>query len=334
MSKSNVTGSISPVAFVCKNKQRIKQYNGSVYLKNGDEFELELFNPETIKVLARIEFNGQSIGPGIILRPGERVFLERYIHDPRKFKFDVYEADGGNIEEVSKAIKDNGNVFVKFFKETTYVDYPTIDYLRTDYGNNTEISTYPFNNVLYTTASTGQINTSEKSGPSSCTNFCESILDENVNLSGNGSTNNIVSGSKKESIETGRIDKGSHSDQKFDKDYSAFENFPSWSSEWKILPELVKQVTVDDMAIYCNKCGRKKRVNENYCPKCGEIFNDEPSDPIVGDYVEMTIGSYIEKISKDGCGEPIYYVQNNGDYRWFYKHQLEFPTGNKVKRLF
>ena len=40
-----------PSAFVTKSKQRVKQHsNQIIYLNNGDEFEIELFNPTTNKV--------------------------------------------------------------------------------------------------------------------------------------------------------------------------------------------------------------------------------------------------------------------------------------------
>ena len=83
-------GSTEPTAFVTKGRQRVKQYNNdSVYLNNGNEFELELFNPTTSKVMAKIELNGISIGAGIVLRPGERVFIERYLDEAKKFMFHV-----------------------------------------------------------------------------------------------------------------------------------------------------------------------------------------------------------------------------------------------------
>jgi hypothetical protein len=58
-----------PQSFITKGKQRLKQHTDTVYLKDGDEFEIELFNPTSNKVLAKIELNGDSIGSGIILRP-------------------------------------------------------------------------------------------------------------------------------------------------------------------------------------------------------------------------------------------------------------------------
>ena len=46
-----------PCAFITKEKQRLKQFGQNVYLSNGSEFELELFNPTSNTVLAKIKFN-------------------------------------------------------------------------------------------------------------------------------------------------------------------------------------------------------------------------------------------------------------------------------------
>ena len=61
----------APTAFVTKDRQRVKQYdNNIVYLKNEDEFGIELFNPTSNKVLAKIEVNRVSLRSGIVLASG------------------------------------------------------------------------------------------------------------------------------------------------------------------------------------------------------------------------------------------------------------------------
>ena len=83
-----------PSAYITKNKQRIKQHGQTVYLNDGDEFEIELHNPKNNPILAKILLNGKYIpGGGIVLRPGERVFLERYLDKDRKFLFETYSVD-------------------------------------------------------------------------------------------------------------------------------------------------------------------------------------------------------------------------------------------------
>jgi hypothetical protein len=107
----------TPCAYITKDRKRLKQNGQNVYLKNGDEFELELFNPLSNTVLAKIKLDGSYIsGGGIVLKPGQRVFLERYLDDPRKFKFETYEVDGTS-NEVLDAIAGNGDVVIDFFDE-------------------------------------------------------------------------------------------------------------------------------------------------------------------------------------------------------------------------
>ncbi len=114
MNYTTTKGWVVPQSFITKSKQRLKQHVDTVYLKNGDEFEIELFNPTQNKVLAKIELNGVSIGSGIVLRPGERVFLERYLDDAKKFLFETYIVNGNN-NDVQQAIAKNGDVTVKFY---------------------------------------------------------------------------------------------------------------------------------------------------------------------------------------------------------------------------
>jgi hypothetical protein len=105
-----------PCAYITKDKQRVKQFGQNVYLKDGSEFEVELYNPSRKTVLSKIKINGEFIkGGGIILRPGERVFLERYIDVPHKFKFETYTVDSTN--ETMNAIANNGDVEILFYEE-------------------------------------------------------------------------------------------------------------------------------------------------------------------------------------------------------------------------
>ena len=107
----------TPCAYITKDRKRLKQFGQNVYLNNGDEFELELFNPSSTTVLAKIKLDGNYIsGGGIVLKPGQRVFLERYLDDARKFKFETYEVDGTS-NEVLDAIAGNGDVVIDFFDE-------------------------------------------------------------------------------------------------------------------------------------------------------------------------------------------------------------------------
>lgn len=265
-----------PTAFVTKGQQRVKQFsgygNGSIYLKNGDEFEIELFNPTTNKVLAKINLNGKSLGSGIILRPAERVFLERYFDEAKKFLFETYvvEANNPNVEQ---AIRLNGLVEVEFFEEFKQIPY-TITYSGgNDWHWNPAVT--PWNpgvtqpGIFY----------SNTGGVSSQPAFTS---DNNVKgISGNldatafncsCSLNSIAA--KVESVkETGRIEKGSNSNQSFVYDNTTFNSWHTWKTTWKILPDSERPLVSEDLAVFCTKCGMKRRKSSHkFCPNCGTEF--------------------------------------------------------------
>jgi DNA-directed RNA polymerase subunit M/transcription elongation factor TFIIS len=249
-----------PCAYITKNKQRIKQFGQNVYLKDGSEFEIELYNPSRNTVLSKIKINGNFIsGGGIILRPGERVFLERYLDVRRKFKFETYSVDSTN--ETMNAIANNGDVEILFYEEEDIIDvrlnsHPwTNDYTYINRDINTGGS-YPRYGVTFTTSNT-VINSA----------------DANINLTSLNTSNDTVSRrltKKSKSIETGRVEKGSSSNQEFN---SVSKNFNSWTvstSVWKILPESQRPVEKRDLIEKCPKCSTKvKKSSWKFCPECG-----------------------------------------------------------------
>jgi len=233
-----------PTVFVTKGRQRVKQYDNIIYLKNGDQFEIELFNPTTNKILAKISLNKVSLGSGIILRPGERVFLDRYFDAAKKFLFETYEVD--NTQDVKEAISNNGFVEVEFYKEQV-INY-NLTYINTITANPTWTTcptcpTYP---------TWIDYNTNIKSAAYCCNNLNESVPNK---------------------IETGRIEKGDNSSQTFDYDTTTFESSYTWKSSWKILPESQKQITKEDLVVYCSNCGAKRKKSTfKFCPICGQKF--------------------------------------------------------------
>ena len=89
-----------PYAYITKNKQRVKQVGNTIYLNDGDEFEIEIYNPLQVNVLAKIIIQGNVTGlsgslsinnnifshsDGLVIRPGQRVFLERHLDDNKKY---------------------------------------------------------------------------------------------------------------------------------------------------------------------------------------------------------------------------------------------------------
>ncbi len=257
-----------PCAYITKNKQRIKQFGQNVYLKDGSEFEIELYNPSRNTVLSKIKINGEFIaGGGIILRPGERVFLERYLDVPNKFKFETYTVDSTN--ETMNAIANNGDVEILFYDEEDIIDvrlnsypwgatYNTTNFTSTGgyvYGNtsNDIIGGNSFRTTSLTSFNGGDVNN----------NIRPNKYDQKPRRWENQTK-------KSKSIETGRVEKGSSSNQEFK---SVSKNFNSWSvstSVWKILPESQRPVEKRDLIEKCPKCSTKlKKSSWKFCPECG-----------------------------------------------------------------
>jgi len=233
MNYTTSKGSVVPQSFITKGKQRLKQHIDTVYMNNGDEFEIELFNPTQQKVLAKIELNGKSIGSGIIVRPGERVFLERYLDEARKFLFETYVVNGDD-ENVQNAIQKNGDVIIKFYDQY----YSNFDYTYSNVINGNF-------NCAFTTTNTTSFNSNDK--------LCFSSL-ENLK-------------------ETGRVEKGSKSDQTFNTDSTIFNSFPTKSDWWKIKPNSTKVMVREDLVVYCTECGSKRKKDSyRYCPTCGTKY--------------------------------------------------------------
>jgi hypothetical protein len=262
----NTTGFAVPQSFITKGKQRLKQHVDTVYLNNGDEFEIELYNPTQNKVLAKIELNGNSIGNGVIVRPGERVFLERYLNEAKKFLFETYTVDGKN-EEVKQAIAENGDVTVKFYNETpatfTVGSGSTLTINNPNIGWATTTGS-PYYGNIFTTTSTSSTN----------------MLYNNTSLTMGGtiSTNSFLNNPDKpkkstRQLETGRVEKGSNSDQSFTYDNSSFYTLPFQTNWWKLKPQSTKPLVAEDLVVYCTECGSKrKKDNHKFCPHCGTKF--------------------------------------------------------------
>jgi len=277
----NTTGFAVPQSFITKGKQRLKQHIDTVYLNNGDEFEIELFNPTQNKVLAKIEMNGNSIGNGIILRPGERVFLERYLDEAKKFLFETYVVNGNN-EEVKQAIANNGDVVIKFYDEvraSTYIvnsGTVTINNPNFGWGSTTTGSPY-YGNTTFTTSGTNLFyNSSLTSGTISTNSFLNNptkVTKKKLNEAEVTMDSMDINESSSRSLETGRVEKGSDSNQSFTYDSSSFNSYPSTTNWWKIKPKSTQVITKEDLVTYCTECGSKrKKDTHKFCPQCGTKF--------------------------------------------------------------
>lgn len=237
-------GPVVPQSFITKDRQRLKQHIDTVYLNDGDEFEIEIFNPKEFKVLAKIELNGICIGNGIVLRPGERVFLERFLDDAKKFKFEMYTVDGNN-KEVIDAIRNNGDVTIRFYNE--YIQ-PILNT-----GSITWTTNNPFSYGV-TSSTVCNIPTYTTNSVSTTHTFTNTSLNF-------------------KELETGRVEKGSISNQKFSSDNTTFEITPTATNWWKLKPKSTKPIDSTDLVIYCSECGSKrKKPTFKFCPHCGTKY--------------------------------------------------------------
>lgn len=306
--KQTNNGYVMPTAGLCIHKSRLKVYNKesvpTYYLHKGQEFSIELFNPTSDTILAKIQLNGKYISQGgLVLRPGERVFLERYLDVARKFMFDTYEVS--NTSEIKNAIKDNGDFRVEFYREqrplyipqpvyvpqviTTYPLNPFYYDVYTTCGgggtsarSNMNISSQTYNsnsnqfmggNACYTnTNSTGTFNINASSGT---LNLCRSnasnvTLDSAQNNETYKSTLSDYTKSPKlrhkkeeKTIETGRVESGDYSNQRIETVSKSFEYLPFYTLEYKLLPMSQKMNTIDDINV------------KRYCVNCSSKLKPE-----------------------------------------------------------
>lgn len=261
------------MAAIAVKNNRLKAYKGNnedvFYLKDEDEFQIELFNPKSYPVMAKIWMNGTIISQsGLVLRPGQHFFLERYIDTNNKFVFRTYDVDGNN-KEVLKAIEDNGAVKVIFYREKIKQSIPSIPNYPIIRGGifGSPSSTAPFgtfSNPTYTTntafySSTGNM-------PIGGSVSYSATMDGMLGSDGPSGP----SGIQANSFETGRVEMGSKSNQDFGTIDMDFENYPCETVVMKIMAESNKPIEVSDIRNYCSGCGtRMKKQTWKFCPNCG-----------------------------------------------------------------
>lgn len=245
-------------AFITRSKSRLKTYGENVYLKSGENFEIELFNGHTDNVMAKIWINNKLISEsGLVLKPGQRFFLERFIDSNNKFKYETYAVDGSG--DASRAIANNGLVKVEFYKETVWQKPNSI--FRGSW------TTYPNWNQPYYQQPIG--------APIGVPNIWCGTSYANSTVTNNASYDvTFTSSVAQDSIETGRIEKGEASDQSFGSISMNFESIPFATSNWHILPHSIQPMEVSQLRNYCGECGtRVKKQSWKFCPSCGESLD-------------------------------------------------------------
>jgi len=284
-----------PTANVAIKKSRLKLYKKDskqpiYYLENGSEFQIELFNPTQNTVLAKISIDGKAISQtGLVLRPGERVFLDRYLDVAKRFKFSTYTVS--NTEEVQNAISNNGELKIEFFNEYEEPIKINLGGINNDFNKPGGIPSFPPNpyyigDIFYNTS-----NTSSGSNLGDYTLINSTFddittgdaLTENMTTISTYSTtaplNNIQGVNKRKlkrslksskKIETGQVEKGSNSTQEMTYVDKTFNVLPFHIVNYKLLPTSQKNVTSDELVSkYCTKCGKKTKKGDNFCSACG-----------------------------------------------------------------
>lgn len=278
----------SPSAWIVNPKDRgrksIKKGN-KVYLNDGQNFEIELWNPLKDSVLADIRVNGKSISKsGLVILPGQRFYLDCFVDDKKKFVFNTYNVE--NTSESIEAISDNGKVEVFFYKEDTdilkiktpvyYPSYPS--YYPVYYP------IYPPTYNTYCNTKIGSINSDTISTTNDIYSMNVNSNTLNTNLSNITYTSNSYYSStnldinptslsdvtKSTNIETGRVGKGEESKQKFEDVDMNFQNYIISHISYQILPESQRPIKTDEIKRkFCSECGTKFKGTEKFCPQCG-----------------------------------------------------------------
>lgn len=265
---------------IAVNKSLLKEFfvnsQRTVYMNNGSEFQIQIFNPYTYSISASISINGVDMPNQLVIKPGQRIWLERYLNEARKFLFETYEVNGES-KQVENAIKHNGVIEIKFYKEKNqnniYIASASIPSTTWTYFNDclnvpTDVSSNTYSsNAL--TATLGADNNLSMLSAKLCSSFVANDVSDSIKYTSTKSASNR-SMTKSKSIETGRIEKGNYSNQKFQTVYNDFEYFPFSTESIHILPQSVKPVYANDLKkIYCTNCGRKLNNKFKFCPYCG-----------------------------------------------------------------
>lgn len=270
----------------------LKIYTGNhIFLNNKDEFQIRLFNPLREKIGVQIGFNGQLSTSMLVLNPGEDVIVDRFLDDQRKMLFETYQYDKGNSAAVN-AVVNNGIVEIRFFKEYIYTPPVTT-------GSLTINGVFPLSGNFTYTSGSGSINIGQNDGLNNLNgmglvdfnisnsnsrmydnnifNCCS--MDSNLDFASDFqdtfkveekiSKNNKSLKSKKS--ETGRVEKGKHSDQNFKQVEIQFQNYPFYAVVYNLKPRSEKDNYVKtEIREFCTSCGYRVRNNKwSYCPKCG-----------------------------------------------------------------
>ena len=284
-----------PQAFVavCKNRQKIYGAN-TIYLADKQEFGFEFFNATSDNLMVRISINGKPISTqGLVLRPGVHDYLERYIDEDRKFLFETYTVDGDS-EAVKKAIQENGDIRIEFFREKQNPRPTHTPYIWNNLRVKGHQGYHGSGNVLYS-KSLGDtagyhMNMMDMNSEVRCSSDSIDFAPEENARGFAGSL------SKSKKIETGRVEKGSASGQKFTYVDMEFEYLPFHTIVYKLMPISQKPIELGELKLKCSMCGANiKNSGWKVCPFCGEPIKKENFCTNCGTKLESTTWEFCPK---------------------------------------
>ena len=252
----------NPQAWIAIQKNRLKVHSGQkVFLNDGQEFQIELHNPTQSRLLVKFQLNGRYPSHrGLILNPGQRYFLDRFLDAQRRLTFSTYEVEDNS--ESREAISKNGFLRIEFYAEETP---PPTNWLT-------------FNNTGTFNANTLKNNCLNLNGHSVTSTTTGTSISSNSTFTGTsyysgetfGSLCSNFSSTINESLETGRIEGGKKSNQSFSEGHGNFNSWTSFVTEIKLLPSSRMEMETSEMKTYCTQCGTKKKKSAwKFCPQCG-----------------------------------------------------------------
>lgn len=212
------------------NGNRKKNYNNTFYLTDKDEYSFEFFNPNQEVLGIKIKLDNDYISNSLlVINPGQRITLDRYINDAKKFLFSTYTVDDN--ENNKKVISNNGLISIEVFKKKQI----------------TPIQNYTFQNI-----SNDYVYNQPNENIGTITCNYSATLD-----------------SLEPTLETGRTEKGSNSDQTFNSVNIDFESYVCQLINMTLLPISQKPIETKDLIKYCTQCSQKAKKEHNFCCKCG-----------------------------------------------------------------
>jgi len=218
----------------------------SIYLNDG-EFAIEMSNKSAVTLGAKIKLNGTYISTShLILYPGQRLVLDRYLDTKDKFKFTVYTVDNNN-PTVEKAIQNNGELEIEFYQE--YIEPAPVQTTYTLFNANS--STLNAQNNFYCNTLTDSFGATSNS--------------LNRSVVGQFDTEKLSKSTK----DTGLVEKGSHSQQDLTYVNKTFNSWTLTVIKFKLMPLSEKPIEAKDLVNYCSNCGHKTNRNHKFCSNCG-----------------------------------------------------------------